>query len=101
MKQGELLKKEDGDWLAVHTATGRRALVNLSNLFSGESNEIELVKNEGKYWLRSGTESLAFDQINPGEEVKKTLYEWAAEENASPRSPQEQAKLVAGNKLHQ
>jgi hypothetical protein len=85
MKRGQLLKKEDGDWLAVHTTTGRRALVNLSNLFSGEVDEIELVKNEGKYWLRSGTENLALDQLNPGEEVKKTLYVWAAEET----SPQE------------
>ena len=81
MKQGQLLKKEDGDWLAVHTTTGRRALVNLSNLLPGEVNEIELVQNEGKYWLRfPGAEDLALDQINPGEEVKKTLYEWAAEE---------------------
>jgi hypothetical protein len=24
---------------------------------------------------------LALDQIEPGEDVKKTLYEWAAEEN--------------------
>jgi hypothetical protein len=87
MKQGQLLKKEDGDWLAVYTTTGRRALVNLSNLFSGEIDEIGLVKNEGKYWLRSGTENLALDQINPGEEVKKTLYEWAAEENAQSYQP--------------